>query len=87
MLRIVGNGIAVALEKQRLLRQAQRRALELQTASEIARDTASTLSLDLLLNRIVTMLRERFSFYHASIFLLRRNIQIRVIRESTGEMG
>jgi len=87
LLRIIGNGIAVALEKQRLLRQAQRRALELQTASEIARDTTSTLSLDLLLNRIVNMLSERFSFYHVSIFLLDDSGANAVIRESTGEAG
>ena len=87
LLRIVGNGIAVALEKQRLLRQAQRRALELQTASEIARDTASTLSLDLLLNRIVTMLRERFNFTYATIYLLDETSRYAVVRESTGEMG
>lgn len=87
LLRIVGNGIAVALEKQRLLRQAQRRALELQTASEIARDTASTLSLDLLLNRIVNMLCERFGFYHAAIFLLDDTETYAIIREATGEAG
>ena len=87
LLRIVGNGIAVALEKQRLLRQAQRRALELQTASEIARDTASTLSLDLLLNRIVNMLAERFGFYHAALFLLDEASTFGVIREATGDAG
>ena len=87
LMRVVGNGIAVALEKQRLLRQAQRRALELQTASEIARDTASTLSLDLLLNRIVHMLSERFGFYHASIFLLDDAGSYAIIREATGEAG
>ena len=87
LLRIIASGIAVALEKQRLLRQAQRRALELQTASEIARDTASTLSLDLLLPRIVEMLRDRFGFYHASIFLLDESGTNAVIRESTGEAG
>jgi K+-sensing histidine kinase KdpD/DNA-binding response OmpR family regulator len=87
LLRVVGNGIAVALEKQRLLRQAQRRALELQTASEIARDTASTLSLDLLLNRIVNMLSERFGFYYAALFLLDESSTYGVIREATGEAG
>ena len=87
LLRIVGNGIAVAMEKQRLLGQAQRRAMELQTASEIARDTASTLSLDLLLNRIVNMLCERFELYHASIFLLDDSGTYASIRESTGAAG
>lgn len=87
LMRVVGNGIAVALEKQRLLRQAQRRALELQTASEIARDTASTLSLDLLLSRIVTMLYQRFNLYHAAVFLLDETNKYALIREATGEAG
>ncbi len=87
LLRITGNGIAVAIEKQRLLRQAQRRALELQTASEIARDTTSTLSLDLLLNRIVSLLAERFAFYHTSIFLLDETGSQAIVREATGEAG
>jgi signal transduction histidine kinase/DNA-binding response OmpR family regulator len=87
LLRIMGSGIAVALEKQRLLRQAERRALELQTASEIARDTASTLSPDLLLNRIVNMLCERFDFDHASLYLLDESSTYATIREATGEAG
>jgi signal transduction histidine kinase/CheY-like chemotaxis protein len=87
LLRIIGNGIAVALEKQRLLRQAQRRALELQTASEIARDTASTLTLDLLLNRIVKLLSDRFGFYHTAIFLMDETATYAQIREATGEAG
>jgi signal transduction histidine kinase/CheY-like chemotaxis protein len=87
LLRTVANGIAVAVEKQRLLRQAQRRALELQTASEIARDTTSTLSLDLLLSRIVNLLIDRFSFYHASIFLLDETGTFAMVRESTGLAG
>ena len=43
-LQIVTNSVAVAIERQRLLFEAQRRAVELQTAAEIARDTTSTLS-------------------------------------------
>lgn len=87
LLRVVGNGIAVALEKQRLLREAQRRALELQTASEIARDTTSTLSLDLLLSRIVDLLSERFNFSHTSIYLLDETGTSAVVRQATGAAG
>ena len=61
---------AVATERQRYLREAERRALELQTAAEIARDTTQTLSLEELLSQNVDLLCERFGFYHASIFLL-----------------
>ena len=70
LLRTVGSSIAVALEKQRLLRQAERRALEMQTASEIARDTTSTLALDQLLNRIVNLLQARFNFASASVYFI-----------------
>ena len=87
VLRTVANGIAVALEKQRLLREAQRRALELQTASEIARDTTSTLSLDLLLNRIVNLLCERFGYYHTSIYFIDEARTYAVLREASGEIG
>lgn len=80
----VANGIAVALEKLRLLEQAERRALELQTAAEIARDTTSTLSTDVLLRRIVTLVVERFNLYQASIFLLDDSGTYAVVRESFG---
>ena len=86
-LQIVGNSIAVAIERQRLLSEAQRRALELQTAAEIARDTTSTLSFDILLNRIVNLLKDRFGFYHCSIFLLDDSNTYAVVEESTGEAG
>ncbi|MEM5776644.1 MAG: GAF domain-containing protein, partial [Anaerolineaceae bacterium] len=86
-IQVAANGISVAIERQRLLAEATRRALELQTAAEISRDTASTLSLSDLLARIVNMVRERFGYYHASIFLLDENRNYAVVSESTGEAG
>ncbi len=87
VLQVAGNGIAVALERQHLLQQAQQRALELQTAAEIARDTTNTLALDILLTRIVNLLRERFNYYHVSIFLIDEERAFAVVQESTGEAG
>ena len=87
LFRTVANGVAVAVEKQRLLREAQRRALELQTASEIARDTTSTLALDVLLSRMVNLLVQRFGFYHTSIYLVDAQSQFAVIREATEPAG
>lgn len=78
---------AVALQNLRLLEESRRRANQLQTAAEIARDTSSTLALDRLLNRAVNLLRERFGYYHASIFLLDESSTVAHIRESTGEAG
>jgi len=87
IMTVTGNGVAVALERQRLLREAQRRALELQTAAEIARDTTSTLSLDTLLSSIVNLLLERFDFYFAAVFLLDETGNYAMIREATGDAG
>ncbi len=79
--------LALALENRRLFEEAQRRAQELQTAAEIARDTSSLQSLDELLARAVNLIRERFGFYHASVFLLDETGEYAVVRESTGEAG
>ena len=78
---------AVASERQRYLQEAERRALELQTAAEIARDTTQTLSLEELLGQNVNLLCERFGFYHASIFLLDDTGEYAVVRASTGKAG
>jgi signal transduction histidine kinase/CheY-like chemotaxis protein len=87
VLEITASNFAVALERQRLLKEARRRASELQAAAEVARDTTSTLSLDILLERIVNQVITRFRFYHASIFLKEETGNYAVIRKSTGEAG
>jgi signal transduction histidine kinase/CheY-like chemotaxis protein len=84
---VAASSVGVALERQQFLQTAQRRALELEAAAEIARDTASTLSLDSLLNQIVNQLKDRFNFYHVSVFLLDESKTWAVVRESTGEAG
>jgi signal transduction histidine kinase/DNA-binding response OmpR family regulator/PAS domain-containing protein len=84
VLNVASSGVAVALERQRLLKEAQRRALELQAAAEIARDTTSVLSQDELLNRIVNLLRERFGFYHTAIFLVNDEGTHAVIQQASG---
>jgi len=56
---------------QREARQeSERRALQLQAASEIARETTGTLSLGDLLERAIILIRERFNLYHAAIYLM-----------------
>jgi PAS domain S-box-containing protein len=64
-----------------------RRATQLRTSAEIARDTAGTLKLSELLLKSVNLVRERFGFYHSSIFLLDPAGQYAILRESTGEAG
>lgn len=66
---------------------AQRRAAQLQTTAEIAKDISESRQLDELLVRVVNLVKERFGFYHASIFLLDPLREFAVLRESTGEAG
>jgi len=66
--------------------QAQKTAQQLRIAAEIARDTSGTLDIDNLLSKAVNLVRERFGFYHSSIFLIDDN-ENAVLREATGEAG
>ena len=84
LLSTISSQVTTALENASLFQEIQRRALELEVAAQIARDTSSTLSLDLLLSKIVNSLCEYFSFYHASIYMLDETQKQAVIREAAG---
>ncbi len=66
---------------------AQRRAEQVLIAAEIARDATGTLDIKTLLQKSVNLVRDRFGFYHASIFLLDATGENAVLRESTGLAG
>ncbi len=79
--------VSGAIDNVRLLDETRRRALQLQTVAEISREVSSSLIVDNLLREAVNLVRERFNFYHASIFLMDANGEYAVIRESTGNAG
>ncbi|HET8708437.1 MAG TPA: GAF domain-containing protein, partial [Pseudomonadales bacterium] len=79
--------VSGAIDNIRLLEETRRRALQLQTVAEISREVSSSLIVDNLLREAVNLVRERFNFYHASIFLMDANNEYAVIRESTGNAG
>ncbi len=79
--------VASAIHSSRLIEETKRRALQLQTAAEISRETSGTLEMDKLLSNAVNLVRDRFNFYHASVFLLDPAGENAVVRESTGEAG
>ena len=83
----VANQISGALYNVRLLDESRRSALQFETAAEIARDISSSLNLDELLQKAVNLIRSRFEFYHAGIFLKDLPGEFIVIREATGEAG
>jgi GAF domain-containing protein/HAMP domain-containing protein len=61
--------------------------LRLRVAAEIARDAASARDLHELLTRAAELICNRFSFYHAGIFLLDKNKEFAVLVASPTEAG
>jgi GAF domain-containing protein len=83
----LSNQVAAVIHNANLLDQSRRRAFQLETAAEIARDMSGLLDLDELLAKAVNYLRDRFGFYHAGVFLIDSKREFAVIREATGEAG
>ncbi len=63
------------------------RTAQLQATADISRATAGIRNLNDLLELALEMIRGRFGFYHASVFLLDDAGEYAVLRESTGEVG
>ena len=78
---------ARALETQRLVVETRHRAAQLRTATEIAQITSSILSLDVLLEQSVNLLRDRFGYYYVGLFLVEDTGRWAVLRAGTGEAG
>ncbi len=81
------NQAAAFINNARIINESRARALQLETAADIARDISGSLNLDELLVKAVNFIRDRFNFYHASIFLVEPQGEFAVIREATGEAG
>src|SRR4030095_3352559 len=79
--------VSGAVYNVRLLEESKRSAIQFETAAEIARDISSSLDLDELIKKAVDLIRSRFDFYHASVFLKDLPGEFVVIREATGEAG
>jgi GAF domain-containing protein/HAMP domain-containing protein len=78
-------------ERTQALQQAnvalQRRAVQLEASAEIAQAITSIFNMDHLLRKATDLIRSRFGFYHAGIFLLDEDEEWLVLREATGRAG
>lgn len=83
----VANQVSGAIHNIVLIDESRQSALQFETAAEIARDISSSLDLDELLEKAVDLIRSRFDFYHAAIFLKDLPGEFVVIREATGDAG
>ncbi|NPV67432.1 MAG: GAF domain-containing protein [Anaerolineae bacterium] len=77
----------ISLQNLRLLRQTQHRARQLQTSAQVSRDAISILDVNVLLPRIVNLIRDSFQYDHVQIFLLDDARENAVLKASTGEAG
>jgi len=68
-------------------RKLEQRAGQLRAAAEVTRDTTAARELDELLDRAVNMIRRRFGFYHAGVFLVDEAGEWAVLRAATGDAG
>lgn len=68
-------------------KELERRSIQLQVAAEVARDTTSIRDLNELLNRAVYLIRDRYGFYHAGIFLTDDRQEYAILRAATGDAG
>lgn len=84
VLRAVADELAGALEQARLMEEIHRRAVQLQTAAEIARDATGQLDLDTLLGRAVNLVRDRFGYDHVALFISEIGGRTTVLREAAG---
>lgn len=65
----------------------ERRSVQLQVAAEVARDITTAMQLNQMLDQAVHLIRDRFAFYHAGIFLVDNRGEYAVLRAATGDAG
>ena len=68
-------------------KELQRRATQLEVASQIAHTIALEKNVEPLLHKSVNLIRDQFGFYHAGIFLLDEENEYAVLKAATGEAG
>ncbi len=54
--------------EQQIQESLERRAQQVQTSTEVAQEIADATEIDELFHRVVTLIKERFDYYHAQIF-------------------
>jgi signal transduction histidine kinase/DNA-binding response OmpR family regulator len=94
LVKQVADQLSLALENARLFQETKRAEETLKrqneylgAAAEIGRLVTSTLDLNTIFSRTVNLVRERFGYYHAAIFVVEEAGFNIVLREATGRAG
>lgn len=67
--------------------RVEERTSQLKAISEVSRVATSILEPEVLLSRVVNLIKEEFGYYHSAIFLLDKAGQWAELKEATGEAG
>ena len=90
-LRLISAAVsqaAVAYQNLHRYETTQKYAQDLETAALTASEiAAASQDMEALLSHSVELIRERFGFYHASVFLIDESGSYAVVRASTGKAG
>jgi PAS domain S-box-containing protein len=73
--------------EQQIQESLERRGRQVQTSTEIAQEIAGAPALSELYQRVVTLVKERFGYYHAQLFLLDEDGDRLVTVAGYGEVG
>ncbi len=71
----------------RVVETSQRTAVLLRTSAEIGAVSTQLSDLKSLFDRVVTLIQERFGFYHVQVFVVNASGDQAVLQASTGEIG
>lgn len=83
----IARQMSSALENRRLFEEVEYRATLLQTVAEVSQVATGSLDLPILLPQTVELIRDRFDFYHVSIYLVDQYQKYAVVEASTGKIG
>ncbi|GIK39364.1 MAG: hypothetical protein BroJett011_31970 [Chloroflexota bacterium] len=85
--KVLADQLAIWLDNNQLLTEAQYRSERLQTAAEVSRAASSILDVNELSNTSVNLIRDQFDFYYVGLFLADEAREWAVLRAGTGEAG
>ena len=78
---------AMAIENARLYAETRRRTLQLEVASQVGQKVTAILEIDQLLPEVVQLIREKFGYDYAHLFLVDGHSREIVLRECSGPIN
>jgi signal transduction histidine kinase/DNA-binding response OmpR family regulator/uncharacterized protein YigA (DUF484 family) len=78
---------SLTVEANRSLIEAETRSRQLATSAEVSQAAAQIMDLETLFSQVVDLIRDRFGYDHAQIFLMDEAREYAVLEASTGEAG